>query len=71
MTTYTLKQFVNDLDAITAEEGDPAVITAKAAPLLRRCARAPTPSRPSAGRRPRGSAAATCSIAPRASTSRP
>src|SRR3970282_1683213 len=36
MTAYTLKQFVDDLDAITAKEGDPAVITAKAAPLLAR-----------------------------------
>jgi len=36
MTTYTLKQFVDDLDAITAKESDPAVITAKAAPLLAR-----------------------------------
>src|SRR3972149_2593967 len=36
MTTYTLKQFVDDLDAITAKESDPTVITAKAAPLLAR-----------------------------------
>ena len=36
MTTYTLKQFVDDLDAITAKESDPAVITVKAAPLLGR-----------------------------------
>ena len=34
--TYTLKQFVDDLDAITAAESDTTVITAKAAPLLRR-----------------------------------
>ena len=36
MTMYTLKQFVDDLDAITAVESDPAAITVKAAPLLKR-----------------------------------
>lgn len=41
MTTYTLKQFVDDLDAITANESDPTVITTKAAPLLARLCRNP------------------------------
>ena len=34
MADYTLKSFVDDLDAITSVETDPAAITAKAAPLL-------------------------------------
>jgi 3-mercaptopropionate dioxygenase len=41
MPDYTLKQFVDDLDAITSEESDPAVITTKAAPLLARLCRNP------------------------------
>ena len=41
MTPYTLDQFVDDLDAITAKESDPAAITAKAAPLLARLCRNP------------------------------
>ena len=41
MPDYTLKQFVDDLDAITSEESDPAVITAKAAPLLAQLCRNP------------------------------
>lgn len=36
MASYSLEQFVGDLDVITARESDPAVITAKAAPLLSR-----------------------------------
>jgi predicted metal-dependent enzyme (double-stranded beta helix superfamily) len=41
MIPYTLEQFVNDLEAITARESDPAAITAKAAPLLARLCRNP------------------------------
>ncbi len=36
MSDYSLERFVEDLDAITARESDPAVITAKAAPFLAR-----------------------------------
>jgi len=36
MSDYSLEQFVKDLDALTARESDPAVITTKAAPLLAR-----------------------------------
>ena len=41
MADYTLKSFVDDLDAITSKETDPAAITAKAAPLLARLCRNP------------------------------
>src|SRR5215470_3009366 len=41
MAVYSLEQFVEDLDAITGKESDPAVITAKAAPLLSRLCRIP------------------------------
>ena len=41
MADYTLQSFVKDLDAITSAEADPAVITAKAAPLLAQLCRNP------------------------------
>jgi predicted metal-dependent enzyme (double-stranded beta helix superfamily) len=41
MAAYSLEQFVEDLDAITGKESDPAVITATAAPLLSRLCRNP------------------------------
>ena len=41
MADYTLQGFVKDLDAITSGETNPAVITAKAAPLLARLCRNP------------------------------
>lgn len=36
MSDYGLKQFVEDLEAITSRQSDPAAITAEAAPLLAR-----------------------------------
>ena len=41
MSDYTLKHLVDDLEAITATESDPAVITATSAPLLARLCRNP------------------------------
>jgi predicted metal-dependent enzyme (double-stranded beta helix superfamily) len=38
---YTLERFVEDLDAITSTEADPAAITTRAAPLLARLCRNP------------------------------
>ena len=46
MAAYSLEQFVEDLDAITGKESDPAVITAKVAPLLSRLCRNPDPRPP-------------------------
>ena len=69
--TYTLKQFVDDLDAITSVESDGAAITAKAAPLLQRLCLNPDAIPPEYRTAPAGSAAAISSTARRASTSRP
>jgi hypothetical protein len=68
--TYSLEQFVADLDRITDRESAPAAITAQVAPLLGRLVRNDAAIRlPSAGVAPTAAAAASCSIARRASTS--
>src|SRR6266545_2132446 len=40
-TAYTLKHFIDDLDAITSGTDDPEVITSRAAPLLEKLCRNP------------------------------